>query len=143
MAWVFDKKRVVVPEGLWAFGNTRLQVLRSLFLINSLTEIDSVEIGYGPGLHNHSGETYSSRNPDRHRTCGFHDISWTCTRIGSTSLHSGAEILERSAERNLVGRAFGNTPVGFALVEMLAADLPHLEEIDVTPAHGRRGLVPL
>jgi GNAT superfamily N-acetyltransferase len=35
---------------------------------------------------------------------------------------------------------FGNTPVGFALVEMLAADLPHLEEIDVTPAHGRRGL---
>ena len=42
-----------------------------------------------------------------------------------------------------MGRAFGNTPVGFALVEMLAADLPHLEEIDVTPAHGRRGLVPL
>ncbi len=35
---------------------------------------------------------------------------------------------------------FGETPVGFALVEMLAEDLPHLEEIDVTPAHGRRGL---
>ena len=35
---------------------------------------------------------------------------------------------------------FGETPVGFALVEMLAKDLPHLEEIDVTPAHGRRGL---
>jgi GNAT superfamily N-acetyltransferase len=35
---------------------------------------------------------------------------------------------------------FGQTPVGFALVEMLAEDLPHLEEIDVTPAHGRRGL---
>lgn len=35
---------------------------------------------------------------------------------------------------------FGKTPVGFALVEMLAEDLPHLEEIDVTPAHGRRGL---
>jgi GNAT superfamily N-acetyltransferase len=32
-----------------------------------------------------------------------------------------------------------NTPVGFALVEMLAADLPHLEELDVDPAHGRRG----
>ena len=31
-------------------------------------------------------------------------------------------------------------PVGFALVEMLAEELPHLEEIDVTPAHGRRGL---
>jgi putative acetyltransferase len=31
-------------------------------------------------------------------------------------------------------------PVGFALVEMLARDLPHLDEIDVTPAHGRRGI---
>ena len=35
---------------------------------------------------------------------------------------------------------FGETPVGFALVEMLAEDLPHLEEIDVTPTHGRHGL---
>jgi GNAT superfamily N-acetyltransferase len=33
-----------------------------------------------------------------------------------------------------------DTPVGFALVEMLAEDLPHLEEIDVDPRHGRRGL---
>jgi GNAT superfamily N-acetyltransferase len=33
-----------------------------------------------------------------------------------------------------------NTPVGFALVKMLADDLPHLEEIDVDPSHGRRGL---
>ena len=33
-----------------------------------------------------------------------------------------------------------DTPVGFALVELLAQDLPHLEEIDVHPAHGRRGL---
>lgn len=32
------------------------------------------------------------------------------------------------------------SPVGFALVEMLANDLPHLEEIDVHPRHGRRGL---
>ncbi len=28
----------------------------------------------------------------------------------------------------------------FALVQMLADDLPHLEEIDVEPIHGRRGL---
>jgi GNAT superfamily N-acetyltransferase len=34
----------------------------------------------------------------------------------------------------------GNRPVGFALVEMLADDLPHLEEIDVEPVHGRRGV---
>lgn len=31
-------------------------------------------------------------------------------------------------------------PVGFALVEMLANDLPHLQEMDVAPEHGRRGL---
>ena len=34
----------------------------------------------------------------------------------------------------------GSRPVGFALVKMLAADLPHLDEIDVDPSHGRRGL---
>jgi predicted N-acetyltransferase YhbS len=33
----------------------------------------------------------------------------------------------------------GETVVGFALVEMLAADLPHLAEIAVHPLHGRRG----
>jgi GNAT superfamily N-acetyltransferase len=31
-------------------------------------------------------------------------------------------------------------PVGFAQIEMLAADMPHLNEIDVEPSHGRRGL---
>ena len=34
----------------------------------------------------------------------------------------------------------GDRPVGFALVEMLADDLPHLDEVDVHPLHGRRGL---
>ena len=34
----------------------------------------------------------------------------------------------------------GETPVGFALVRMLAADLPHLDELDVEPAHGQQGL---
>lgn len=38
-----------------------------------------------------------------------------------------------------VARA-GTTPAGFALVEMLADDLPHLDEVDVAPEHGRRGL---
>jgi putative acetyltransferase len=33
-----------------------------------------------------------------------------------------------------------NEPIGFALVEMLAPGLPHLEEVDVLPAHGRRGV---
>ena len=34
----------------------------------------------------------------------------------------------------------GDVPVGFALVKMLGDDLPHLDEVDVEPAHGRRGL---
>src|ERR1051325_11182541 len=34
----------------------------------------------------------------------------------------------------------GDSPVGFAHVEMLGSDRPHLDEIDVHPAHGRRGL---
>ncbi len=34
----------------------------------------------------------------------------------------------------------GNTPVGFAHVEILDAGTAHLEEIDVLPAYGRRGL---
>ena len=35
---------------------------------------------------------------------------------------------------------FGDIAVGFALVRMLACDLPHLDELDVEPSHGRRGL---
>src|SRR4029078_2757351 len=34
----------------------------------------------------------------------------------------------------------GETPVGFALVRMLGDDLAHLDELDVDPSHGRRGL---
>lgn len=34
----------------------------------------------------------------------------------------------------------GETPVGFAQVEMLASGLPHLEEVGVHPSHGRQGL---
>ena len=48
------------------------------------------------------------------------------------------------AAATLAGRLWvasrDNIPVGFALVKMLAEDLPHLEEIDVHPTHGRRGL---
>ncbi|MGH7859457.1 MAG: GNAT family N-acetyltransferase, partial [Candidatus Binatia bacterium] len=73
--------------------------------------------------------------------------------------HAAAELLEGHAPRSVLdevtdentfrdaqaeGRLWvalaGDTPVGFALVEMLAEDLPHLEEIDVDPRHGRRGL---
>lgn len=38
-----------------------------------------------------------------------------------------------------VARSCDRRPVGFALVEMVGGE-PHLEEIDVHPAHGRRGI---
>ncbi|HEY0710411.1 MAG TPA: GNAT family N-acetyltransferase [Polyangia bacterium] len=34
----------------------------------------------------------------------------------------------------------GDLPVGFAFVEMLGPGRPHIEELDVHPQHGRRGL---
>lgn len=38
-----------------------------------------------------------------------------------------------------VARESGGAPVGFALLELVDGQ-PHLEEIDVDPAHGRRGV---
>lgn len=50
-------------------------------------------------------------------------------------------VFAHAAERGLLWVALaGDTPVGFALVEMLADGRPHLEEMDVHPAHGRLGL---
>ncbi|MEN8158521.1 MAG: GNAT family N-acetyltransferase [Myxococcota bacterium] len=45
----------------------------------------------------------------------------------------------QAAGRLWVARAPGGEPVGFALVELRDGQ-PHLEEMDVMPAHGRRGL---
>jgi len=44
------------------------------------------------------------------------------------------------AEGRLWVATEGETPVGFAFVELLAPDLAHLEEVDVLPSHGRRGI---
>src|SRR5229473_523580 len=38
-----------------------------------------------------------------------------------------------------IARAPDGQPIGFALVELVGGQ-PHLEEIDVHPAHGRRGI---
>lgn len=64
--------------------------------------------------------------------------------------HAPASVLEESTPEGTFHRAqqdgrlwvalADEIPVGFALVEMLAEDLPHLKEMDVHPYHGRRGL---
>jgi GNAT superfamily N-acetyltransferase len=64
--------------------------------------------------------------------------------------HAPASVLEETtprAEFELAQREgrlwvalLGEIPVGFAHVRMLADGLPHLEEMDVAPDHGHRGL---
>ncbi|MBM4266466.1 MAG: GNAT family N-acetyltransferase [Deltaproteobacteria bacterium] len=50
------------------------------------------------------------------------------------------DLREAQAAGHLWVALCGDAPVGFAVVELLAPDLPHLEEIDVHPEHGRRGI---
>lgn len=47
---------------------------------------------------------------------------------------------QAAADGRLWVAVCGDVPVGFAHVESLAPGTVHLEEIDVHPAHGRRGL---
>ena len=44
------------------------------------------------------------------------------------------------AEGRLWVARHGDTPVGFAHIEIVEPDVAHLEELDVHPDHGRRGL---
>jgi GNAT superfamily N-acetyltransferase len=50
------------------------------------------------------------------------------------------ELREAQQEGRLWVALADELPVGFALVDMLAPDLPHLKEMDVSPQHGRRGV---
>lgn len=73
-------------------------------------------------------------------------------RAAATLLHAHAPpaVLDETTgdsdfrEAQAAGRLWvalaDDSPVGFALVEMLAEDLPHLEEINVHPQHGRHGV---
>lgn len=51
-----------------------------------------------------------------------------------------SEFLEAQATGRLWVALANDVPVGFALVALLGDGSPHLEEIDVDPRHGRRGL---
>jgi GNAT superfamily N-acetyltransferase len=51
------------------------------------------------------------------------------------------DVLERAQRDGLLWVALADdVPVGFAHVEVIESDAVHLEEIDVYPGHGRRGL---
>lgn len=54
---------------------------------------------------------------------------------------SPTSVLRSAAnQRRLWVATVDDEPVGFAHVEILAADLAHLEELDVHPRHGRHGI---
>lgn len=54
---------------------------------------------------------------------------------------SSVEDLRRAqAEERLLVALAGDVPVGFALVERIAAGRTHLAEVDVLPSYGRRGI---
>ena len=54
---------------------------------------------------------------------------------------TGLNVLERAQRDGRLWVTLANdVPVGFAHVEMIGSDAVHLEEIDVHPDHGRRGL---
>ena len=53
---------------------------------------------------------------------------------------SEGDLYEAMAAGRLWVALCRDLPVGFALVDMLALDRAHLEEMDVHPAHGRRGI---
>jgi len=57
-----------------------------------------------------------------------------------TEAFDEAEFREAQVQGRLWVALDADNPVGFALVELLASDLPHLEEVDVHPSHGRRGV---
>src|SRR5215471_9101716 len=51
------------------------------------------------------------------------------------------DVLERARREGRLWVARGDDhPVGFAHVELIERDAAHLEEVDVHPHHGRRGL---
>lgn len=50
------------------------------------------------------------------------------------------DLQDAQSRRHLWVALAGDTPVGFAHVEVLESDAAHLREVDVHPDHGRRGL---
>ncbi len=91
---------------------------------------------------------YKIVNARQHHVCLLPDIELAAAAL--LVGHAPASVLnETTTEQDLreaqaQGRLWvalaGDTPVGFAHVELLGSRAAHLEEIDVHPDHGRRGL---
>ena len=110
----------------------------------------------GPGLRAHAFRSYFSAIDPRYiiALARPRDIPrLAAIELAAAALlegHAPASVLNETTSETAFrdaqadGRLWvaldGDEPVGFAHVEMLAPDLPHLEEVDVHPLHGQRGV---
>lgn len=67
----------------------------------------------------------------------LHDHAPLSALTGTTAI---SELTAAQLEQRLWVALDGDTPVGFALVTMLAANAPHLQEMNVSPAQMRQGV---
>jgi GNAT superfamily N-acetyltransferase len=76
---------------------------------------------------------------ERHASALFDAVPWTATL--PPYLTPLEDFVESQRDGLLwVARSHADGPVGFALVERLDDGEAHLEELDVLPEHGRRGI---
>src|SRR6185503_9462415 len=95
---------------------------------------------HGFTLHGCAGSAAGSARVGRDRAGGGDAPSGACPAGDPRGVHRRVELRKAQADGRLCVALDGDRPVGFAHVEMLAEDLPHLEELDVHPDHGRRGI---
>jgi GNAT superfamily N-acetyltransferase len=93
-------------------------------------------------------DRYSIARAELRHLDGLNDIELAAAQL--LSGHAPPSVLEETTPHDVLTAAMrrghlwvalaGDAPVGFAQVEMLGSDGPHLDEIDVHPTHARRGL---
>jgi len=91
-------------------------------------------------LRNHDGETEGPSAADGHRACRGETARWPRTRIDSFRSNEPRGLRAVAERGPPLGGARRRVPVGFAQVKILEAIVAHLDEIDVHPDHGRRGI---
>jgi lactoylglutathione lyase len=107
-----------------------------------------LEISRSPSAHSRDVPQYSIRAAQRQDLAHIPQIELAAARL--LSGHAPESVLRETTSQDELqdaldgGRLWvaqaADAPVGFALVEPLDAGTAHLKEIDVLPAHGRRGI---
>jgi len=125
-----------------------VQIRRLLDVPSDAAQIDLVTDGVAPASKHLVTERYAIVLAEARHLAVLDDIELAAARL--LSGHAPRRVLEETTPHGVFVAAMqrghlwvaldADSPVGFAQVEMLASDHPHLDEIDVHPAHGRRGV---